>query len=146
MELLTSPKSAYLLNAGLETLHEQSEEWLSEIEFWRDEAAFFYTLIVKKTLKSIPMNAKDNIQKIEKELISITGGELDELQRSVEQHEKFLCRILESQKMDEGSYRNKHRELSVKFYQFEKRFKSLKKEVFNLIELIHHEQPRVVME
>jgi len=50
MELIESSKAAYLLDAGLGVLHEQSIEWLSEIDFWRDEAVFFYSLIVKKPL------------------------------------------------------------------------------------------------
>lgn len=84
MELLTTPKTAYLLDAGLEVLHAQAIEWLSEIEFWRDESAFFYTLVVNKTLKFVPVNAKNSIEKIEKELVSITGGDLDDLQKEVE--------------------------------------------------------------
>lgn len=137
MELLTSPKSTYLLEAGLEVLHEQSNEWLSEIAFWKDEAAFFYSLVVKKTLKSVPVNAKSNIESIEKELINITGGELDELQKEVELHEHFLSYLLESKHLNEDSYRNKHQQLILKFDQFEKRFKSLKREVFALVELIN---------
>lgn len=137
MELLQSPKSMYLLDAGLEVLHAQSNEWLNEIAFWRDEAAFFYSLVVKKTLKSVPVNTKNNIEIIEKELISITGGDLDELQHAVEEHERFLTHLLESKLLKEEFYRSKHKELTVKFTQFEKRFKSLKKEVFALVELIN---------
>ncbi len=137
MELLTSPKSQYLLEAGLDVLHAQSNEWLNEIAFWRDEAAFFYTLMVKKTLKYVPVNAKNSIEKIEKELISITGGELDELQKNVEQHEIFLSALLKSKRLNEESYREKHGQLAFEFHEFEKRFKSLKKEVFNLVEQIN---------
>ena len=41
MELLTSPKATYLLEADLVILHEESQEWLNDISFWRDEIAFF---------------------------------------------------------------------------------------------------------
>ncbi|MGZ4034180.1 MAG: hypothetical protein ACXVPU_08330 [Bacteroidia bacterium] len=136
MELLLSPKSAYLLDASLEVLHEQSTDWLNEIAFWRDESAFFYSLIVKKTLKSVPLSAKSQIQKIEKELLAITGGELDKLQHEVEVHEKYLNLLMESEHYDKEIYRTKHHELSLKFSQFEKRFKSLKKDIFSLVELI----------
>jgi hypothetical protein len=137
MELLTtSPKAMYLLDTRLEILHEQSNEWLNEIAFWRDEVAFFYSLIVNKTLKVIPISAKDNIIKIENELIKITGGELDELQEIVERHENFLCHLLETKNANEEIYKEKHRELANKFDQFEKHFKSLKKDVFALVKLI----------
>ncbi len=138
MELLRSPKTTYLLEAGLEVLHQQSREWLSEIIFWRDETAFFYSLIVKKTLKSVPLNAKNKIQKIENELIKITGADLGNLESEVIQHEHYLNRLILTNRLDEREYRNKHRELTLKFMEFEYRLKNLKKEVFNLVESIDH--------
>src|SRR5690606_18897976 len=107
-----------------------------EIAFWRDEAAFFYALVVKKTLKQVPVKAKESIEKIEQELINITGGELDEIQVEVEQHERFLSILLDSKRRNETTYREKHRQLMQKIRQFETRFKSLKKEVFGLAEQI----------
>jgi hypothetical protein len=136
MEVLTSTKSQYLLEAGLEVLHSQSNEWLSEIAFWRDEAAFFYTLLAKKTLKYVPVNAKNSIDKIEKELVSITGGELDELQKDVERHEVFLGSLLEGKRLNEDTYREKHEQLTFRILEFERRFKSLKKQIFTLVEQI----------
>jgi hypothetical protein len=132
-KLLTTPKATYLLEAGLEVLHSQSNEWLNEIAFWRDESAFFYTLVVNKTLKFVPVNAQSSIKRIEEELIDITGGDLDKLQKEVEQHEVFLCDLLESTYLKEENYRKRHEELTLKFYQFEKRFKDLKNEIFKLV-------------
>jgi hypothetical protein len=134
MELLTSPKTTYLLEAGIEVLHEQSNEWLSEIAFWRDEAAFLYSLVVIKTLKSVPVSAKANIETIEKELVSITGGELDKLQKTVESHELFLAELLENYNHKDEGYRQQHQQINTAIVQFEKRFKLLKKEVFKLAE------------
>jgi len=140
MELLKSPKSMYLLDAGLEVLHAQTIEWLNEISFWRDEAAFFYSLVVKKTLKSVPVNGKDNIKAIERALIAINGVELDELQQTVENHECYLNDLLENKYLKEEYYRNTHKEMTIKFSEFERRFKSLKREVFALVELINKEK------
>lgn len=136
MKLKTTPKTAYLLEAGLEVLHAQSNEWLNEIAFWKDESAFLYTLIVKKTLKSVPVDSKAAIVKIEQELISITGGELDQLQKAVQHHDTFLNDLLESTYLPESNYRKEHEQLTIKFNQFETRFKNLKAEVFRLIEHI----------
>lgn len=137
MELLTSPKTNYLLEAGLDVLHEQSNEWLNEVAFWRDEAAFLYSLVLTKTLKSVSLNSKNNLEKIEKELISITGDELDTLQKFVEEHEKFLNYLIQCDEKNQENYREKHRKLTETFDQFEKRFRSLKKEVFALVEQIN---------
>jgi hypothetical protein len=137
MELVTSPKTTFLLDAGLDVLHEQSTEWLNEIAFWRDETAFFYSLIVTKTFKSVPTNSKNDLEKIEKELISITGGELDKLENAVAEHEKFLSYLMECQDENQESYRDKHKELTHTFNQFEKRYKFLKKEIFSFVEKIN---------
>ena len=142
MNLLASKKTSYLLDMGIEILHEQSQEWLSEIAFWRDETNFFYSLIIGKTLKSIPTDVKSGVKKIENSLISITVDELDKLQEDVEKHEKFLNYIMLTKSNEEESYRQKHRELSQTITKFEKKFKSVKKEVFDLAKQIKKENKK----
>lgn len=135
MKILTSPKSVHLLNAGIEVLHSQSNEWLSEIAFWRDEVAFYYSLIIEKAMISVPIDAKEELKEIEKELVKITSGELNDIQNSVNQHEKLLSDLLENNSEDEEDYREKHRLLEMKFSEMERRFKTLKKEIFELVKL-----------
>ncbi len=136
MKLITSPKSVYLLNAGIEVLHSQSNEWLSEIAFWRDETAFFYALVVNKTLTSVPIAAKEILQDIEKELVSINSGELVDLQKEVMKHEMNLNHLLKHQNdEEEEDYRREHRLMEIKFYEMERRFKTLKKVIFGLVKL-----------
>jgi hypothetical protein len=136
MKLITSPKSVYLLNAGIEVLHSQSNEWLSEIAFWRDETAFFYALVVNKTLTSVPIAAKEILQDIEKELVSINSGELVDLQKEVMKHEMNLSHLLKHQNdEEEEDYRREHRLMEIKFYEMERRFKTLKKVIFGLVKL-----------
>lgn len=133
MKLLVSPKKTYLLDAGIEVLHEQSNEWLNEIAFWQDELAFLYTLVVRKTLKAVPVNAKESIVEIENELVRLTSGELDNLRQKVEEHEKLLLSLFERKVAgDEGAYRDKHHQLVTEFDQVEKRVKLLKRRVFEL--------------
>lgn len=138
MELLTtSPKTTYLLEAGLEVLHVQSNEWLSEIEFWKGESTFFYQLIVSKTNRFVPLISKSSIEKIENELVKIVGGDLDDLQKEVEQHEVFLNDLLESKYLSEQSYRKRHELLTFRILGFERRFKELKNEVFKFVRQIN---------
>lgn len=140
MELLKSSKHLHLLDARLEVLHEQSNDWLNEIAFWRDELTFFNSLFVKKTFNVVPINAKNNIIRIENEIKKISTGELDELELLVKEHEHFLGNLLESKQDNEQSYREKHRQLTHKFYFFENRLKSLKAEVFDLSKQINKEK------
>ena len=141
MELSKSPKHMYLLDASLEVLQEQSNEWLNEIAFWRDELKFFNSLFTKKTFNVVPINSKNNIIKVENELKKIAAGELDELELLVKEHENFLGNLLEKNQGNEQSYKEKHRQLVQKFNLFENRLKSLKSEVFGLARIIDKEKP-----
>ena len=51
METLTSPKSEYLLEAGLDVLHFESREWLSDLKFQKSELDFFLKLLNSKVFK-----------------------------------------------------------------------------------------------
>ena len=133
MERLTPATSQFLLNAGIEDLHQQSNEWLSELAFWRDEVAFLYALIVKKTLTVLPIADKDKLDLIEAELVRITGGELDDLYDEVSMHAYYLSQMIESKKEDQESYREKHFILNKKFIAFTKKFKAIKLSIFQLV-------------
>ena len=134
MELITKPTSDFLLNGSIEALHHESREWLNDIEFWKDELAFFYALTVKKTLKGVPDSLKSQAIEIEKELIKISGGELDRMHQQVFKHEQALGFLLESKREDEQKYREQHKEIETTIERFENRFKTLKKEVFKMVE------------
>lgn len=136
MELLASPKARYLLEAGLDVLHAQTNEWVSEIAFWRDELAFYYVLMLDKTNQWVPENKSSDLNAIENEIVSLSGSDLDELQKAVLEHEKFLNDLLDNHPENEQVYRTKHRQLAVQVIQFEKRFKYLKKSVFALFKNI----------
>jgi len=58
MELLAKSRKEQRANLNLESLHAESMEWRNEIDFWRDEMAFFYKLLQKEeTRETFP--AKD---------------------------------------------------------------------------------------
>lgn len=132
MELLESPKTTYLLEARLEILHEQSIEWLKEIAFWKDEIAFYYAFMLQHENNWVPEQFKDQLNLLEKEIIDLSGGELDDLQKVVEEHEHMLGLIVDKKIEVEQNYRLQHKQLSVRIIQFEKRFRSLKNDVFNI--------------
>jgi hypothetical protein len=132
MELLTSPKSMYLLEAGLEVLHQETNEWRSDLQFWTEEIPFFLNLIRRDKNQSIPKSAKASLERIEGELLQIITEEIDKLNVEVELHEYFLCKMMETPEKDQQDYREKHKQLSIRVGEFEKRFKLLKMEIFKL--------------
>ena len=134
MKTLTPVKKTFLLEAPLEILHEESMEWLNEVEFWKDESAFFYTLIMQKIKKSSrALKTKDGIS-IENHLIYISSEKLDDLKSEVQKHERFLAKILNDVTQDEQSYRLKHKRIATKMYDFEKEFKDMKRKIFQVVE------------
>ena len=131
---LESPTETYLLDRSVEVLHRESMEWLEEIEFMKDEAAFFYGLIVRRLKTPYdPLNAEE-LKSIENHLIFVSTNMLAMLHDSVVKHEQFLSRMTESVKQDEQSYRSRHNTLAKKFSSFEKEFKELKRKIFSVVE------------
>lgn len=140
METLPTATTAYLLDSGIETLHSQSMEWLEDIAFWRDEAAFLYALEVSKTGKAVPVKAKGKLEKIDNTLLKMSAGELDSLYDKVEAHEKFLDRLISSKREDEESYREKHKQIGEEIIKFGQRFRALKRDIFELVKLLKPEK------
>ena len=137
MELIESPKSAYLLEASLEVFHFESNEWLSEIALWKDETAFF-----QKLLEIIAPKAKTPIQKVQLERLENKNiyyrhEVLNEMKNNVVLHEKYLSDLLDTTIEDsEQAYREKHKFISDNVLNFKSEFKNLKKQLFALSEEI----------
>ncbi|HEY4798962.1 MAG TPA: hypothetical protein VII99_07795 [Bacteroidia bacterium] len=132
MELLVQSKGDYLLEAPLEVLHEESIEWTEEINFWKDEVAFFYSLFIK-TPKNTPLLETKEAKNIEQHMIYIAAEKLDDLKLEVQSHERFLNRIINNTKIDEQLYRSRHNAIKVKFLDFRIEYKNMKKKIFDLI-------------
>lgn len=130
MELLTYPKTEYLLDASLESLHQESLEWLKEIAFWADEMSFFFTLLHKKEVReAFPTK---ELAALEKELIRIHGDKLDAARSMVESHERTLASVLKTTSLQaEESYRETHRRLLMEVYGMQSLIRDFKKAVFD---------------
>ncbi|TAL63283.1 MAG: hypothetical protein EPN85_00505 [Bacteroidetes bacterium] len=134
MKYITSPKSSFLLEAPLEVLHSESLEWLEEIEFLKDETAFFYALIVKKTKQDPSVFKIKEAKDVEKHLIYVSAEKIDDLKMEVQAHERFLARLLDNPKLNEQLYRSRHKVITEKIHSFEYEFKKMKRKVFLLAE------------
>lgn len=134
MKLLTSPKAIYLLEADLAVLHEESREWLNDVKFWRDEIAFFYTLMVKKSGIDPSSESKDEVVRIQDELLHLSGKEFNDLENAINTHENYLAAILENNSLsNEQDFREKHKVISLQIRLFEYRLKALKNDIFHLV-------------
>ncbi|HLG33597.1 MAG TPA: hypothetical protein VI757_01850 [Bacteroidia bacterium] len=131
---LESLKESYLLEVPVDVLHRESMEWLGEIEFMKDEAAFFYGLIIRRLKTPYDTINAEELKSIENHLIFFSTNMLAMLHDSIAKHEMFLSKMIESVKQDEKSYRSRHIILANKFTAFEKEFKELKRKIFSVVE------------
>jgi len=134
MKQITSAKKAFLLEAPLEVLHTESLEWLEEIEFWKDESSFFYSLIIGKTKQNPSAFTTKASKDIEKHLIYVSAEKLDDLKIEVQAHERFLARIMDNIKIDEQLYRIRHKAIAEKIHAFETEYKEMKRTIFLTVE------------
>ena len=124
MKTLAPVKNDYMLEAPLEILHEESLEWLQEIEFWKDEVAFFYKLMITKGKRKPPTKSLLSIQN---QIIYFSSEKLDDLKLEIQTHERYLSKMIKSVRQDDEAYRLKHKIISNKVGDFEKMMKQMKK-------------------
>lgn len=124
-------RQEYLLEAPLELLHQESLDWLREIDFWKDEAAFFYSLMWKRSAANAFLRTTQ-AKKIQQHLVYLTAERLDDLKLETRGHEKMLARLLDKSNADQRAYREKHKALAVRMHAMEKEFRLLKKKIFTL--------------
>lgn len=130
---LSSAKRMILLEAPLELVHQQSQEWIEELLFWRDECAFLYTLI--RNSPNSPLLKTRQAKSIEKQLLAISADRLDDMLSEISEHEKFLADVIEGKSKDEDLLRRRHRIISGSMSKLEQDFKKLKRQIFGLVKI-----------
>ena len=120
-----NPKKDLLLGAGLHVLHQESQEWLDTIAFWKDEINFFSELLVKKEIK------ESDYGRILKNLDKIHENLFDYLTQDIVKHEKFLSRLIKGESgISDENYREQHKKLHEQMDLFSQNFKDFKMMVF----------------
>lgn len=132
MELINAPKTEYLLDASLESLHAESREWLSDIDFWNEEMSFFYKLVHLREPHHLSFPSAD-LAGLEKELIRI-AADLSEVKSAIEGHERTLRAVIQNTSLsEEQDYRERHRSLDMKVRRTHGLIRRFKKQVFAFI-------------
>lgn len=123
-----NPKTDLLLGAGLDVLHFESEEWLSDIAFFKDETRFFADLLKKRKTNDAAQSA---YSKILGNLDEVHAELFDYLADDIVAHERLLSRLEKGEKgLSDGDYRDKHRQLKKRMESFTNDFREFKKMVF----------------
>lgn len=138
MKNLKQPSGAYLLEPGVEKLHQESKAWLSEIELWKIELRFFQRLLDRYARSFRDIQSKKKIDQFQNFLIYYSGELLDETHKQVRQHEKSLARQLSSDsiRLDEQDYRSLHRSTDEKVSGIRNQMAEKKGSFFEFIEKV----------
>lgn len=127
MELLSSPRNEYLLDASFKSLHADCDLWLRQLDFWREEIMFFKNLLHHKRMSD---TSGENLDNIEKELQRLHSGTLSDMRATVSVHERLLGAIEKSSATDHENYRNAHRTLFNEMFILHNEIRTLRNEVF----------------
>jgi hypothetical protein len=127
----TNLKTELLLGAGLDVLHFESEEWLSNIAFYKYETIFFADLLEKNKPKD---DAQKAFGKILKDLDKVHSELFDYLAHDITEHEKMLSYLEKGERgLSDSEYRDKHRQLEERMVSFTSNFRQFKLMVFDYV-------------
>jgi hypothetical protein len=124
-----------------EEMHKDSQNWLSELNFIKDEHLFFEHLITSFTMELLELNDFASDKEIV-DTINRSERQNDMLLASVTAHEKELKVMVDGidQLKEEEAYRETHRELTVEIHEFANNYRMLKAQLFDIIKNIKKEE------
>ncbi|WP_179352731.1 hypothetical protein [Winogradskyella vidalii] len=123
-----------------EQMHQDSKSWLSELLFIKDEHLFFEDLIKSFTLQLIiPEKFSENKEIID--ILNRSQKQTNLLIEAVKVHTNELQIMLDgiNQIKEEAAYRKSHRGLIIQLNDFEKYYRLLKAQIFDIIKNIKKE-------
>lgn len=131
----TNAKHTEWLSA--EDMHYASKQWLSELEFCKEEQMFFEDLIRSYTLQILDNNHFQE-SKIVVEDLSKNVKETETLLKAIKIHEEKLSIMVDgiNQIEEEKAYKKEHRNLTELTFEFKKRYQNLKTKLFDIIKTV----------
>ncbi|WP_178988335.1 hypothetical protein [Winogradskyella schleiferi] len=123
-----------------EEMHDTSKEWLSELNFIKDEHLFFEDLVTQFTSQLIAFGNFSSIKEII-DTINRSQKQNNTLIEAVKLHENELQIMVDgiNQVKEEKAYVKEHSDLIIAMTEFLKDYKSLKTQLFDIIKTIKKE-------
>ncbi len=137
----TQTSTKYVEWLSAEEMHAASKEWLSELEFIKDEHLFLDDLIKSYTLQLIEPNKFAGNKEII-DAINNSQKRNNTLIDAVKVHENELHIMVDgvNQTDEEDAYKQGHRDLILKINDFLKYYRSLKIQLFEIIKKIKKDE------
>lgn len=124
----SNPKEKLVLREGLDVLHFESVEWLSNIAFYKDETKFFAELLEKRKTND---KAQLAYTKILENLDTVHAELFDNLADDIMAHERVLSHVQKGEKdLVDSAYSGTHYLLKIRMRTFTNNFREFKKMVF----------------
>ncbi|HLT34358.1 MAG TPA: hypothetical protein VKZ98_11245 [Aquaticitalea sp.] len=144
----TISKTTYVEWLNAEEMHEHVQQWMSELEFANDEFRFLEDLIKTYTLQLIESKQfSDNKEIID--AINRTGKRNHLLLEAIRVHSNELEILMDGidQPKDEESYKERHRDLILRVKEFLLDYRSLKTQLFSMIQsILKKEKQRLLLD
>lgn len=134
-------QARYVEWLSADEMHNQSKEWLSQLEFIRDEHLFFEDLIKSNTLQLInPEKFAYNKEIID--AINRSQKRNNLLIEAIKTHENELKILVDgiNQPKEEDAYKKEHSGLIIKINEFLKYYRTLKMQLFDIVKAIKKEE------
>ena len=127
----------YIEWLSADQMHEASKEWLSELEFIKDEHLFFEDLITTFTSQIIEFGKFSDTKEII-DAINRSEKKNNDLIKAVKNHENNLQVMVDhlDQLEEEKAYTAEHKSLITTITDFLEAYKSLKSQLFDIIKNI----------
>lgn len=130
-----SLKTGKLQLISLEDLHQQSQNWLSTLAFWKDEIRFMHNLINKNFVYFFSKDQKGSLDALVNKISEIEETKLNILKSEVVNHEKNLSDHMKyNTDLDMQNFRLEHADITKHFDVFLNNYRLIKRELFRLAE------------
>lgn len=121
---------------SVEELHNDSKEWISEIKFIRDEIRFLEHLLRENYIDCLSAGLYKKIETlVDKMSFERVAGETLEI--VIKEQEVILSDLIKNDSVSSNkNYLENHRKLEFEMDYFSKKYKRIKKEIFEIIEKV----------
>lgn len=136
----TQTQLQYVQWLSADEMHQMSKEWLSELNFIKDEHVFFEYLVTEFTSQLLVFDDFNSNKEII-DCINRSQKQNDALIEAVKIHENELQIMVDgiNQLEEEKAYIKEHSDLIVAISEFLKEYKSLKTQLFDILKDIKKE-------
>lgn len=121
---------------SIEELHYNSTEWISEIDFINDEIQFLNHLLSRKYIDYLEAGLSKRIEVFSKKLVKeITAGKT--LRDLIYKHEIVLANLIENNSdASTLNYLDTYKKLEIEVETYFKKYRNLKKRIFEVVEKV----------